>query len=138
MLDFIDVFGNIIENQDTNIYSFYKEDSSVYYLLFSKNDYKLRAIALNLDYTNDELIEILKNPNKFGFPNSLHEFFSINEDRRDLKVTFYHPGGNARGDAIAGKVVLPTLWLKMLDLDKDNRDIEVMFDGQKIEIKRKG
>lgn len=137
-MDFIDIFGNIIESQDTNIYSFYRAESNVYYLLFNKDDYKLRAIALNLDYTNEELVEILKNPNKFGFPSSLHEFFGFDKDRRDLKVTFYHPKGNARGNAVAGKVVLPTLWLKMLDLDKDNRDIEVTFDGQKIEIKRKG
>lgn len=137
MFDLIDSNGNIIESYEGKIYRYIK-GNSIFYLVYDKSSFKLRAIALDADYSTDELLEILKNPHKFGFPGTMQEYLKVENDVRDLKITMYHPCGNSKGNSIGAKLFIPPLWVKMLNISEDDRDVEVKFDGEEIRIKRKG
>lgn len=53
-------------------------------------------------------------------------------EEKELKVTFNKSGaGN-----ITPRLTLPTSWVKELGLDKDNRVIKAIFDGNKIIIEK--
>lgn len=137
MFDLIDENGNIIEDYEGKVYRYIK-GGSILYLIYDRVSFKLRAIALNVDYTSDELVQILKNPNKFEFPGTLQEYLKGENDIRDLKVTFYDSKGKSGGSSVGGKIFIPPTWSKLLGLDKDSRDVVATFDGEKIVIKRKG
>lgn len=135
MFDIIDMNGDIIEDYSGRVYRYIKNDN-VFYLVFDKSNFKLRAIALTVGFKETELIDILRNPCNYGFPSTLHEYFNLENDERVLSVTVYNPKGNSRGNSIAGKLFIPPLWIKMLGLEDDNK-VNVVFDGKNITISKR-
>lgn len=55
------------------------------------------------------------------------------KETRDLKITFTKGGSGSEST----KLSLPVKWIRQLGLSKDNRDVEVTLDGNKIIIKKK-
>lgn len=137
MFDIIDKDGNIIENYEGKIYRFIMKNEDILYLVFDRENYELRAVALCIEYSTEELVRMINDPNGFGIPSNLNEFYKYENDTRDLKVTFYNPGGNSKGNALGGKIVLPTSWLKIIGLSENDRSIKVSFDGEEIRIKKR-
>lgn len=55
----------------------------------------------------------------------------MNESRQ-LKVSFNKSGSGS----ISSSVRLPISWLKEMDISKEDREVEVIFDNEKIIIKK--
>ena len=55
----------------------------------------------------------------------------MNESRQ-LKVSFNRSGSGS----ISSSVRLPISWLKEMNISKEDREIEVIFDNEKIIIKK--
>lgn len=53
-------------------------------------------------------------------------------EKRKAKVIIGAAGGTAHKGSKTYKVSLPTAWINELSLNEDNRDIELVFDGEKI------
>ena len=52
--------------------------------------------------------------------------------QRTAKINFNAAGGTASGNATACKVTIPTKWVKELGLDALHRNVELLFDGNRI------
>lgn len=55
----------------------------------------------------------------------------MNESRQ-LKVSFNRSGSGS----ISSSIRLPISWLKEMNISKDEREVEVIFDNEKIIIKK--
>lgn len=55
-------------------------------------------------------------------------------EERIAKISFNKSGGTARGTAITNRVTIPTTWIKDMGIDKDDREVKLSFDGEKITI----
>ena len=53
-------------------------------------------------------------------------------EKRKAKVIIGAAGGTAHKGSKTYKVSLPSAWINELSLNEDNRDIELVFDGEKI------
>lgn len=53
-------------------------------------------------------------------------------EQRKLKISFNKSGSGS----ISTSIRLPITWIKEMGIDKDNRDVEVHFDKDKIIIKK--
>ena len=56
---------------------------------------------------------------------------------RNGKLIISNAGGTASNGAKTYKISLPNAWIKELDLNEHNRNIELVFDGEKIIISPK-
>lgn len=52
------------------------------------------------------------------------------------KVSFNKSGGTARGNAITNRITIPTSWIKEMGIDINNRNVEIIFDGEQILVKK--
>ena len=57
-------------------------------------------------------------------------------EAKTVKVIFNQSGGTAGKGGITNRVTLPTTWIKAMGVTKENRDVEISFDGEKIIIKK--
>lgn len=55
-------------------------------------------------------------------------------ETRNSRLIISSAGGTASSGAKTYKVSLPSVWINSLELNGDNRDIELSFDGEKIII----
>lgn len=55
-------------------------------------------------------------------------------DKRFANVIINNVGGNSSTNAKGYKISLPTSWIKELNINKNNRRVELIFDGEKIII----
>lgn len=53
-------------------------------------------------------------------------------EKRKVKIIVGAAGGTAHKGSKTYKVSLPSAWINELSLNEDNRDIELVFDGEKI------
>lgn len=53
-------------------------------------------------------------------------------EKRKAKIIIGTAGGTAHKGSKTYKVSLPSAWMNELDLNEDNRDVELVFDGEKI------
>lgn len=58
-------------------------------------------------------------------------------ETRTAKIISSSAGGTAGKNAVTYKISLPTAWINELGIDKDNREVELHFDGQTISIRKK-
>lgn len=58
-------------------------------------------------------------------------------EERNLKIMFRRAGGNASKNAIGTSMAVPVSWVRAMGITKDDRDLVVSFDGEKITIKKK-
>ena len=56
-------------------------------------------------------------------------------EKRKAKVIIGAAGGTAHKDSKTYKVSLPSAWIKELGINGDKRDVELIFDGEKIVLK---
>jgi|SRR5699024_1168160 len=59
-------------------------------------------------------------------------------ETRKRKLMINKAGGTAGKDSVNYRVSLPAPWVKAMGLDRDDRDLELRFDGEKITIEREG
>jgi hypothetical protein len=64
----------------------------------------------------------------------LYNNIGDNMEIRNSKLIIGKAGGTASNGAKTYKVSLPSTWINELNLDENNRDIELSFDGKKITI----
>ncbi len=57
-------------------------------------------------------------------------------ETRKRKLMINKAGGTAGKDSVNYRVSLPAPWVKDMGLNKDDRDLELIFDGEKIFIKK--
>ena len=56
-------------------------------------------------------------------------------DKRKGKILFNKSGGTATGEnAYTCRVTIPTSWIKKLEITKENREVELIFDEETKEI----
>lgn len=58
-------------------------------------------------------------------------------ESRNVKIICSAAGGTAGKNAVTYKISLPSAWINELGIDKDNREVELRFDGQTISINKK-
>lgn len=59
------------------------------------------------------------------------------EQKRNLKVSFNKSGGTAGKGGITNRITIPTIWIKEMGIDLENREVIATFDGNKIIIEKK-
>lgn len=109
-----------------------------------------KEFELELIYDNDKILKgfvynnnrdlfqyIFKNINSLDIPKTLQDYFKQFFIVKDTSVTWTNAGGNSSQNSISNKVSIPRKWLELMDIDEDNRDIRMIFDGQKITIEKK-
>lgn len=58
-------------------------------------------------------------------------------DKKIAKVIFNKSGGTATGEkAITNRVTIPTKWIQNMNITKEDRDVELIFLGDEIRIKK--
>ena len=57
-------------------------------------------------------------------------------ETRTAKVSVTNPGGNASKEAKRYRLQIPTTWMQAMRVTDDDRDLEMVFDGGKIIIKK--
>lgn len=67
----------------------------------------------------------------------MNKKFNIGDEVRTLKMLFNKSGGNASKNSYSPKVSLPMKFLKDMGITPDEREVEAIFDGEKIIIKKK-
>ena len=58
-------------------------------------------------------------------------------EKRLAKINFSEAGGTASKGAKTCKVTLPTAWVDALGIDKEHREVELCFDGEKITLSQR-
>lgn len=58
-------------------------------------------------------------------------------EKRSARIIRSTAGGTAGKNALSCKISLPTAWVKEIGLDKNEREAELVFDGQTISIRKK-
>ena len=102
-------------------------------LIYNK-DKTLKGFVYN---NNKNLFQyIFKNMNSLNIPKTVQDYFQQFFIVKDTSVTWTNAGGNSSQNSISNKVSIPRKWLELMDIDEDNRDIRMIFDGEKIQYKR--
>lgn len=57
-------------------------------------------------------------------------------DKRILKIMFNKSGGTASKNSYSPKLSIPKNWLDEMKISLDDREVEVIFDGKEIRIKK--
>lgn len=58
-------------------------------------------------------------------------------EQRILKVIFSKAGGNASKNSYTAKLSIPSKWLEKMQITKEDREVLVSFQDNKIIIKKK-
>ena len=58
-------------------------------------------------------------------------------EKRNAKVNISSAGGTAAKGAKTYKVTLPTTWMDTLEVNEEQRDLEIYFDGNQIVLSRR-
>lgn len=58
-------------------------------------------------------------------------------ETRKARLAVNKSGGTAGKGGVTFRVTLPTAWVREMELGEDSREIELAFDGEKIEITKK-
>lgn len=117
-------------------YEFYLEINNKEYPLhlIYDSDGKLKGFV----YNNKDLFHyIIKNLSSLNLPATIQDYFrcvSIVEPRR---ITWVNAGGNASQSSISNKISIPRKWLELMDITEKDRDVIMIFDGEKITIQKK-
>ena len=74
-----------------------------------------------------------------------HSLFELNEDlvlklvkpeKRGMKIIFNKSGGNASKNAVTTRVTLPNKWIKKMGISEKERQVDLIFTGDSIVIKK--
>lgn len=57
-------------------------------------------------------------------------------EKRKLKIMFQKAGGNAGKNSYNTRMSVPKEWLNKMNITKDDREVDVYFDGKKIIIEK--
>lgn len=109
-----------------------------------------KEFELELIYDNDKILKgfvynnnrdlfqyIFKNINSLSIPKTLQDYFKQFFIVKDTSVTWTNAGGNSSQNAISNKISIPRKWLELMDINENDRDIRMIFDGEKITIQKK-
>lgn len=80
---------------------------------------------------------VIHNLNSLNLPATLSDYYNIYNDRKYGLVTWNFAGGNASKNAISNKISIPRTWLDIMNISEGDRDIEMVFDGNKIIVTKK-
>ncbi len=57
-------------------------------------------------------------------------------EKRKRRLMINKAGGTAGKNSVNYRISLPAPWIKSMGLSKEDRDLELQFDGEKIIIKK--
>lgn len=84
---------------------------------------------------NNEIVKMIKE-GKIIIPAMQKDYYQMFNDIRSRKVTWVKTRGNASKGSISTKLYIPKIWLDVMSADKDERNLEMIFDGDEIRIKK--
>ena len=119
------------------IYKFEYFDEEEGYLMEFKVVYRdtmLMGVIIEKD-EDKEIVEMIKE-GKIVIPAMQKDYFRMFNDVRSRKVTWVKSGGNASRSAVSTKLYIPKIWLDVMSAGKDERNLEMIFDGDEIRIKK--
>lgn len=120
-----------------------EEDSDKEYrVTFTTNSHNLLS-----EYSKEEIIkvidEVMSQKNKTDALNKFSEIDSISykgldipEEKRKARLIVNKVGGNASKNSFNYKVSLPTTWIKEMELNYDEKDLNISFENKKIIIQK--
>lgn len=80
---------------------------------------------------------VVQNLGSLNLPETLSEYYNAYKDRRYGVVTWNFAGGNASKNAISNKISIPRIWLDVMNIDENERDIKLTFNGSQIVMEKK-
>lgn len=98
-------------------------------------DKKLKGIIYEEDKRN-VIGYIIHNMESLNIPSTLNEYYATYNDIKAGKVSWSRAGGNASKNSISNKVSIPNNWLSVMDIDEDDRNIKLAFNGKQIIIEK--
>lgn len=87
------------------------------------------------DDENNEIIKKIKE-GKIVIPAKQKDYYRMFNDIRSRKVTWVKTRGNASRGSISTKLYIPRIWLDVMSADSNERNLEMIFDGDEIRIKK--
>lgn len=57
-------------------------------------------------------------------------------EEKTAKVIFNKSGGTASKGGITNRITVPTSWIKDMGITPENREVKLVFDGEKIIVKK--
>lgn len=80
---------------------------------------------------------IVQNLKSLNLPQTLDEYYNIYNDIKHGMVTWCRAGGNASKSSISNKISIPRIWLDIMNISENERDIKLVFNGTQIIIEKK-
>ena len=107
-----------------------------YHVAYDRNG-NLKGFIVNANNKKeiDAVTQIVNNLEQVNFPRTLKEYLRLCPESRHTKITYYK--SKRKGNSKGAKITIPVKWLKMMNLDEDNRNVEIKFNGEEIIIKKK-
>lgn len=99
------------------------------------SDKKLKGIVYEED-KRSVIGYVIHNMESLNIPQTLSEYYSTYNDVKGGKVSWSKAGGNASKNSISNKVSIPNNWLSVMDIDEDDRNIKLAFNGKQIIIEK--
>ena len=104
-------------------------------LVYDSNTKKLKGFVYEQD-KRSVIGYVVHNMESLNIPQTLSEYYSTYNDVKGGKVSWSKAGGNASKNSISNKVSIPNQWLSVMDIDEDDRNIKLAFNGNQIIIEK--
>ena len=69
-------------------------------------------------------------------PAMQRDYYKEMNDVRSRKVTWVKTKGNASKNSVSTKLYISKIWLDVMGINEDERNLEMIFDGDEIRIKK--
>lgn len=104
----------------------------VFFFVYDEND-EFRGIVLDGD-NYSYAYRMIETKNYFK---TRKEHLLKCRDRRNMKVIFQKSAGTSSSNGESSVVYIPTSWLKDMGITKENREVELLFNGENILVRKK-
>lgn len=64
------------------------------------------------------------------------DYYKILNDVRSRKVTWVKSKGNSSKNSVSTKLYISKIWLDVMGVNDENRDLEMIFNGEEIRIRK--
>lgn len=105
-------------------------------LVYDNDTKRLKGFVYEKNKKN-AIMYVVQNLSSLSLPLTLDEYYNIYNVVKYGVITWNFAGGNASKNSISNKISIPHAWLDVMNIDEDNREVKLTFDGSKIVIEKK-
>lgn len=104
-------------------------------LVYDNDTKRLKGFVYE-EHKKNIIMYITQNLGSLNLPTTLYEYYRVYNDIKYGVVTWNFAGGNASKNSISNKISIPHVWLDAMDINENNREVKLTFDGSKIVIEK--